>query len=132
MTLTSGPIPPGGERSCGGRPCGPLPTAARSVNAAQPAADCKQWQAGTRHTTPDTGGLFSSSPPAANGRALSTGCHGNERLLRSAQNRCHMSQDECGGGGERVEGAERDEGTHLELNGPTRGREAHSEVSAKR
>lgn len=34
------------------------------------------------------GGL---SPPAA----MAT-----RRLLRSAQNRCHMSQDECGGGGE--------------------------------
>lgn len=53
------------------------------------------------------------------------------RLLCSAQNRCHMSQDEysggwgaCGGGGGGPE-------MHLELNGPTRGTKAYFEVSAK-
>lgn len=48
-----------------------------------------------------------------------------------------MSQDECGGGGERVRGVVGDGGmggggTHLELNGPTRGSQAYFEVSAKR
>lgn len=66
------------------------------------------------------GGL---TPPAA----MAT-----RRLLCSAQNRCHMSQDEYGGGGEHVVGVEGDRGMHLELNGPTRGSEAYFEVSAKR
>lgn len=72
-------------------------------NPAEPAAAREQWQAGPRQATPDTpalppprcsqpmGGL---SPPAA----MAT-----RRRLCGAQHRCHMSQDECAGGGERAE-----------------------------
>lgn len=49
MTLTLGPpFHPACTQLWHG-PCGPLPSAACSVNVAQPAADWKQWQASTRH-----------------------------------------------------------------------------------
>ena len=83
MTLTSGPpFCPAVSTAAAGGPCGPLPAAAHTVNVAQPAADGDggRQALGTRPLT--LRAFFSSSQLAANGRALSTGCHGNEMTAR--------------------------------------------------